>query len=106
MREKSHKTKGKKYQKLVLQIVCVFRKARILKLVHIYKLQGSSCTFNILKHGKHPTCRFSFYMPYSSYSYHTRNSEDVMLPSPGVEAIQMIFGYQTVIKTVTNIPNV
>ena len=52
--------------------------------------------YNILKHDKHPTPRPSLYMSHPSRNYHTRNNNDLLLPYPRVEAIQINFRYQFV----------
>ena len=51
---------------------CIFRQARILKLVPIYKLNVVFCIFNVMKHEKYPTLKSSLYMSIPSHSYHTK----------------------------------
>ena len=62
-----------------------------MKLDHSDKFNVASYMINILKHGNYLTSRSSLYMSYPSHSYHTRNSIDMLLPNPRVEAIKMKF---------------
>ena len=50
----------------------------------------------VLKHNKYPTLKSSLYMSYPSHNYHTRNSNDMLLPYLRVEATRMNFCYQFV----------
>ena len=60
---------------------------RILKIDDFYNLTVASYMYNFLKHIKYPTLRSSLYMSYPSHNYRTRNSNDMLLPYPRVDAI-------------------
>ena len=75
---------------------CFLRETGILKNEDIYKLTEALYMYNIFKYNKYPCLRFSLYMSYPSHDYHTRNNNDMLLPSPRVEAIRMNFFYQFV----------
>ena len=74
--------------------ICIFAPAIILKLIHICKMNFASYTFNTSKDMKHSTQKSSQYMSYSSHSYLTRNSSDMLLPNSQVGAVRMNFQYQ------------
>ena len=52
--------------------------------------------FKIFIQARYPTLRSSPYMSRPSHSYHTINSNDMLLPYPRVEAIRMIFRCQLI----------
>ena len=52
--------------------------------------------YNNLKRDKYPTLRSTLYMFYPSHNYHTINNNDMLLPDPRVEAIQISFRYKFV----------
>ena len=75
---------------------CVYQEARILKIYLIYKLNVAYYLYNILNQGKYPTLRPSLCISYPSNKYVTKNSNEVLLLFPWVEAIRMNFKYQFV----------
>ena len=75
---------------------CIFKDAKILKIDQIYQLNVASYMYNILKQRKYPMLRPSLCISYPSHNYLTRNSNEMLLPFPRVEAIRMNFKYQFV----------
>ena len=51
----------------------------------IYKSNVGSYLFDILKQAKYPMLRSSPYISYLNQNYHTRISNDILLPYPRVE---------------------
>ena len=75
---------------------CIFRETRNLKIYNIYKLMAASHVYKILKQNKYPILRSSHNVSYPSHYYHTRNSNEMLLPFPRVKAIRLNFRYQFV----------
>ena len=55
----------------------------------IYKLNVTSYMYIIFKQGKYSTLRPSLCISYRNHNYLTRNSNEMLLPFPRVEAIRM-----------------
>ena len=84
------------FSNFFINIRCIFRERRILKIDDIYELTAASYMYNILRHIIYPTLKSSLCIYYPSHNYHTRNNNDMLLSYPKVEAIRTNFRDQFV----------
>ena len=70
--------------------------ARVLKTDQIHQLNVASYMYDVLKQRKYPMLRPSHCISHPSHHYLTKNSNEMLLTFPRVEAIRLNFEYQFV----------
>ena len=75
---------------------CLFKTLKILKFREAYKLRAATYVYRVLKRDEFPCLRDQLELRYPDHDYTTRSTrnEDVMVPTPRVEAIKLNFEYQ------------
>ena len=76
--------------------LCLFKAAKLLKIVDLYKLYCSIHMFKIINENSNPFIQNAIDLRYPSHGYDTRNRNQLQTPFPRVDAIRYNFQYQFV----------
>ena len=78
------------------EVVCIFKRERLLKVPDIYRLRVALYMFKIINFGSYPTLNEAINLQLPDHRYPTSSSNSYTLPRPRTEGVRRNFEYQFV----------